>query len=656
MERITKVYVVYKTHLDIGFTDLAQNVVRRYLEEYIPQAIETAQRVRAICGPGTFVWTVGAWLIHACLQRGNENVKERLVQAIRRGDVDWHLLPCTTHTELMDEELFRYGIRIGKELDRKFGKHHFTGKMTDVPGHTAAMIPCLQEEGIRYLHIGINAASRPVNFPALCRFRYGGAEVVLNYARDYGEPCVLGDVALEFARMEDNEGPPMPDAVEKELARLGEKYPGAQILSEGLELFAKEAIAAGETLPVVEGEPGDTWIHGAAADPWKTGMLCELKRLGEKWRKADAEAGQSEEYRRFMENMLLACEHTCGLDSKRYFPDRKSWNRVDFCAALKTPEAERMEMSWKEQRGYLERAAEALPEDLKEEAREAKKKLRPEPFAPRFGETAPKEFCIAGWRGTVLEDGSLRILSGAGREFRDTALGILRYETYSPSTVAACYADYNRNQETEGEWAEPDFAKPGLAENSDAADRSDPFWTVGIRVEGETISVDLRGNETAVARCGCPKNARLSYLLRSDGIKISLSWNGKEKCRMPEATWLGFRFDSYRGISLRKMGKWIDPFCILDGGNKRMHAAERIRGEEFEMIAGHAPVVSIGGRNLYDTRDSFGDLGEGLHFLLHDNRWNTNFPLWYGENAAFELEVIFRKSDDTKAAASRIPF
>ena len=87
-----------------------------------------------------------------------------------------------------------------------------------------------------------------------------------------------------------------------------------------------------------------------------------------------------------------------------------------------------------------------------------------------------------------------------------------------------------------------------------------------------------------------------------------------------------------------------------------MHAAERIRGEEFEMIAGHAPVVSIGGRNLYDTRDSFGDLGEGLHFLLHDNRWNTNFPLWYGENAAFELEVIFRKSDDTKAAASRIPF
>lgn len=641
MNRIKNVYVVYKTHLDIGFTDYAHHVTKRYLEEYIPRAMDTARQVRADCGPGKFVWTVSAWMIHICLREGDAKVKARLMEAIRRGDVDWHLLPFTAHTELMDERLLRYGIRIGKELDRMFGKRHFAGKLTDVPGHTAAMVPVLESEGIRYLHVGINAASRPVKVPPLCRLRFGSSEVILHYARDYGEPCVLGDTALEFAAMEDNGGPPDADAVRRELARLKKKYPGAEIRSGGLELFGKAALAARESLPAVEGEPGDTWIHGAAADPWKAGMLCELKRIGEKWREAGVGEGQSEAYGQFMENLLLACEHTCGLDSKRYFPDRTRWKKTDFAAALKTPQARRMEASWEEQRAYLKRAAQALPEALRKEAETAARALQPAPFAPCGGKGAPMEFGIAGWSGTVREDGSLRLRSGNGMTFRKTVLGILRYETFSAAAVERCYADYNRNQETEGDWAEPDFAKPGLKEAAETEDRTEPFRVAGIRIEGEDIAVDLLGNDALAEEMGCPKNARLIYRMQPDGIRIRLLWNGKEKCRMPEALWLGFLFDSYRGLSLRKLGKRIDPFRVLDGGNRRMHAAEEIRGETFGLTAAHSPVVSLGGRNLYETRDSYGDPEEGIHFLLCNNRWNTNFPLWYGENAAFEFEISF---------------
>ena len=37
-----KLFVLYKTHLDIGFTDFAKNIVSLYLKDYIPSAINTA--------------------------------------------------------------------------------------------------------------------------------------------------------------------------------------------------------------------------------------------------------------------------------------------------------------------------------------------------------------------------------------------------------------------------------------------------------------------------------------------------------------------------------------------------------------------------------------------------------------------------------------
>ena len=34
---IKRVHVVFKTHLDIGFTDLGKNVIERYMEHFIPR-------------------------------------------------------------------------------------------------------------------------------------------------------------------------------------------------------------------------------------------------------------------------------------------------------------------------------------------------------------------------------------------------------------------------------------------------------------------------------------------------------------------------------------------------------------------------------------------------------------------------------------------
>ena len=44
--QVEKVLVIFKTHLDIGFTDLSSKVEQSYIDYYIPKAIEVARRLR----------------------------------------------------------------------------------------------------------------------------------------------------------------------------------------------------------------------------------------------------------------------------------------------------------------------------------------------------------------------------------------------------------------------------------------------------------------------------------------------------------------------------------------------------------------------------------------------------------------------------------
>ena len=58
------IHLVFKTHLDIGFTDHAARVRRQYHERFIPQAIQTGEHFFAEDPERPmFVWTTGAWLI-----------------------------------------------------------------------------------------------------------------------------------------------------------------------------------------------------------------------------------------------------------------------------------------------------------------------------------------------------------------------------------------------------------------------------------------------------------------------------------------------------------------------------------------------------------------------------------------------------------------
>ncbi|KTD84723.1 hypothetical protein UQ64_24060 [Paenibacillus etheri] len=81
-----KVHVVFKTDLDIGFTDLAANVVDEYMTKFIMKALSLSERMHGKNGQSKFIWTVGSWLIEEYLQSAPEE------QRVHRHSVRSHLI------------------------------------------------------------------------------------------------------------------------------------------------------------------------------------------------------------------------------------------------------------------------------------------------------------------------------------------------------------------------------------------------------------------------------------------------------------------------------------------------------------------------------------------------------------------------------------
>ena len=88
------IHLIYKTHLDIGFTDHAERVRRQYHEQFIPQAIATGEHFFAEDSEHPqFIWTTGAWLIWDHLNSQDAARVQRLERAIERGLIAWHACP-----------------------------------------------------------------------------------------------------------------------------------------------------------------------------------------------------------------------------------------------------------------------------------------------------------------------------------------------------------------------------------------------------------------------------------------------------------------------------------------------------------------------------------------------------------------------------------
>ncbi|MGO6814076.1 DUF5054 domain-containing protein [Rhizobium leguminosarum] len=624
-----RVHLVFKTHLDIGFTDHAEKVRRQYHERFIPQAIETGKHFHAE-NPDEpkFIWTTGAWLIWDHLNSRSAGEVAALEQAIERGLIRWHGLPFTTHTELMSPDLFRAGLSYSQELDRRFGKTTIAAKMTDVPGHTLGMVPLLSEAGIRFLHLGVNTASPPPDVPDIFRWRApGGEEVVVMYQRSYGETCFPDgfEDGLSFAHTNDNMGPQSVPQTAEAYRELRAREPDAVIRAATLEDYGAILWSKRERFPVVELELGDSWIHGSGSDPVKTARFLALQRLYDRFAKDGLDARRLA----FGRGLAMVAEHTCGVDIKSYLRDDKAWSRADFEAARRSDyRFAYTEASWDEQRAYLDHAV----SELAETDRKAAQAVLAEFAAPAVVEGVGRELGLqAGGWSIALDSASgdvAAITSPSGRTIsgRDGSLIAYRYESYDAGDVIRHMETYLTHRQ---EWAVLDHDKPGLAQSGAALSK---VFLPGLEAtDGAGILLSMPAE--AVQKYGAPPHVMLHFIAEGDRLDLRLSLHDKPANRMPEASFLSFTPDRAADWNFRKMGLWHRSGNIATSGGGQLQAVTSARCDladgSLTIETLDAPLVAPQSSDFMTFCRTLPDFTAGIRFNLHNNKWGTNFPMWW---------------------------
>ncbi|MDO8359493.1 MAG: DUF5054 domain-containing protein, partial [Devosia sp.] len=520
-----KIHLVFKTHLDIGFTDHAAKVRAQYHDRFIPQAIETGEHFFAEDPTEPkFIWTTGAWLIWDHLNSQSPERVRRLEQAIERGLIRWHALPFTTHSELMSPSLFRAGLSFSVELDKRFGKTTSAAKMTDVPGHTLGIVPLLAEAGVQFLHLGVNSASPPPDVPDLFRWRApDGSEVVVMYQNSYGATHFPSgfEEGLSFAHTADNIGPQSVPQTADAYRLLRHLEPGASIRASTLDEYGALLWTRREEFPVVDIELGDSWIHGSASDPEKLARFLALQRLYDEF------VCEALTPRRlaFGRGLTLVAEHTWGVDIKSYLRDETAWDRAAFEAARQSDARfAYSEASWTEQRVYLDTAMAEL--DTADLVR-AREPLGALDTSQQFGDD------LAGWQierdpstGDIV---TLSSPNGAVLRGDDGSLLGVRYESYDARDVAAHMDGYLTQRE---EWALLDHGKPGLDWARTA--RSEPFKP---HADNGILIFDPDAHQLL----GAPRLVELRFKpIDGQRIEASVVLHDKPANRMPEATFVTF--------------------------------------------------------------------------------------------------------------------
>ncbi len=623
-----RVHLVFKTHLDIGFTDHAEKVRKQYHERFIPQAIETGAHFFAE-NPNEprFIWTTGAWLIWDHLNSRSPAEVKRLEQAIERGLIRWHGLPYTTHTELMSPALLRAGLSYSQELDRRFGKTTIAAKMTDVPGHTLGIVPLLAEAGIRFLHLGVNTASPPPNVPDVFRWRApGGEEIVVMYQRSYGEtyfPEGMSD-ALSFAHTSDNIGPQSVAQTADVYREMLHLAPGATIRAATLEDYGQLLWDARERFPVLDIELGDSWIHGSATDPQKTARFLALQRLYDRF----AEEELTPSRLAFGRGLAMVAEHTCGVDIKTYLRDDKAWSRKDFEAA-RTSDYRFVysEASWAEQRAYIDQAVSALEGEDRKAADEAVATLAP----PALPKVSGRSGTITAGRWSADIDPATgditALVTPTGRKITGGTGSLIgyRYESYDASDMERHMDTYLTHRQ---EWAILDHDKPGLEASGAGLSK---VFTPSLNAAGGSSAI-LSMPDEASTLYGAPPQVSLHLDEDGDALLLTLVMHGKPANRMPEASFLSFTPASTSEWSLKKMGLWHASDRIAESGGAQLQAVSAVRGTSaggaLTIEAMDTPLVAPQSwyfMTFCKTRPSF---AEGIRFNLHNNKWGTNFPMW----------------------------
>ena len=318
--------------------------------------------------------SMSAWPLLQSLKPGNanEDVISNAEGLIKQGQIAWHVLPFTTHTEFCGlEELIR-GMYFSRQLSSSFGIWPISAKMTDVPGHTWILPSLLAKANVKFLHLGCNESCESPEVPILFFWEGPDGNRVLVFYNNggYGSSLVPPKdwnlpVWLAVMHTGDNIGPQDPSVIRNILMEVQEEMPDVEVIVGTLDDFYYQISPYMKDIPIVKKDLADSWIRGAGSYPKEVGLLRSLRHVV-----ADAEKALSfgtilslmdecfcgvnkRKIDLAFENCILFDEHTWGLDVKTTLGFNMVYKKKDFISRRKTSGYKRLEESWDEQRARV---------------------------------------------------------------------------------------------------------------------------------------------------------------------------------------------------------------------------------------------------------------------------------------------------------------
>ena len=284
---ITDVWVVFKTHLDVGYTHTIEETLKLYRVNMMDSALGLIEKDRQLPAEKRFSWTLAGWpLDHVLGPRQDPARKARIEQAVREGSIAVHAIPFTYYSETADLEDLVRGLGFASGIARKYGRPMpISAKMTDVPSHSWVWPTILSHAGVKFLQLGCNPISTAVRVPSLFWWEGpDGSRILCNYSPYYGSGIKPprdwpSKNYLAMIMTGDNQGPPSPGDVEN-IRKIAEKsMPGAKIHIGTLDDFANAVIAENLDLTLVRADMPDTWIHGWLSMPIEAKVTHNLQPL-----------------------------------------------------------------------------------------------------------------------------------------------------------------------------------------------------------------------------------------------------------------------------------------------------------------------------------------------------------------------------------------
>lgn len=383
--QVTDVVVVFKMHVDIGYTNWAEGVLQKYCNEMLEETLASIEETSGLPESEQFVWTIPAWPLKYMLENCADDKRIKLEKAIKEGRIVAHALPVTFETEVSDLENLVRGLSFATDINKSYALPPARdAKLTDVPSHSWILPTLLNNAGVDFLHLGCNPGSASPDVPRLFWWQGpdGSKLLTLYWAEYYGSGILPPEdwphkTWLAMIHTHENSGAPTPEEVAELLEEAKEEMPHVNVkigrLSDFYDLLMKED----PELPVIRGDMPDTWIHGYMSMPRETKLVKQLQRdtytsevLNTQMMNWGMSSNSLESYvADAVENMILYEEHTFG--AAMTHSNQHKWTYNDeFLINKSLGNYDYIEGTWREKGNRIRSAEKIVVPMLKQQLKE----------------------------------------------------------------------------------------------------------------------------------------------------------------------------------------------------------------------------------------------------------------------------------------------